>query len=392
MLVLSRIRHGKRERHFIRENTMVLNLSTWIHSPHLSRHGSRQFLAALLLTLGVGVLVACGGGGPSRAARKNAEQLEETAACEGCDLADVYLGDMDLSGVNLSGADLTRAVLAGSNLEGANLSGAVLKDALLMEVNLKDADLSKAQILDTSLTDANLQGVKLLGATLVEVDLDGADLTGAEVGDLVFDETTVAFVSIASFILPDGSTFGDAPSSSTPESESIAVEWNSLTKVCEGTGIEGTQAYAPGQAGLAGFNVAGFFQTDSGWQERHEEAGEISDFVPYSVSDDATNIALVACVSASPRELVNTCEYQLEGSSGQTAVQRYYRRQIEVTLRAAATGEVVDTLVLDSKDDGVGACPETYVFREGETQVDVDPLSRQQREARDWVDKQAAGS
>ncbi len=118
------------------------------------------------------------------------EQLQQSRACQGCDLSNVKLSGVDLRNVNLSGATLSNANLSGADLSGANLSGANLylanlananlKGANLAQANLKSADLQSANLSSSTLTEATLNYAKLNSANLSQADLSKANLGNAD--------------------------------------------------------------------------------------------------------------------------------------------------------------------------------------------------------------------
>lgn len=59
------------------------------------------------------------------------QQLLTTKQCQGCNLQQSNLANVDLKGSNLAGANLSGANLSGANLTGANLKGAILRGANL---------------------------------------------------------------------------------------------------------------------------------------------------------------------------------------------------------------------------------------------------------------------
>lgn len=57
------------------------------------------------------------------------QQLLTTKQCQGCNLQQANLANVDLKGANLAGANLSGANLSGANLTGANIKGAILQGA-----------------------------------------------------------------------------------------------------------------------------------------------------------------------------------------------------------------------------------------------------------------------
>jgi uncharacterized protein YjbI with pentapeptide repeats len=127
------------------------------------------------------------------------EQLQQSRACQGCDLSNVGLSGVDLRNVNLSGATLSNTNLSGADLSGANLSGANLylanlananlKGANLAQANLKSANLQSANLSSSTLTDATLNYAKLNSANLSQADLSRANLGNADLQSTNLTET-----------------------------------------------------------------------------------------------------------------------------------------------------------------------------------------------------------
>ena len=112
------------------------------------------------------------------------QQLLDTRACPGCNLAGVDLSGtalkgVNLEGANLSGANLQETNLKGANLKGANLYSARLTDAILIKADLENANLAEANLHWADLSKANLRNANMAGAYLVKAYFFRSDLTGA---------------------------------------------------------------------------------------------------------------------------------------------------------------------------------------------------------------------
>lgn len=112
------------------------------------------------------------------------QQLLDTRACPGCNLAGIDLSGTKLKGVNLEGANLSGANLQevnlkGANLKGANLYSARLSDAILIKADLENANLAEANLHWADLSKANLRNANMAGAYLVKAYFYRSDLTGA---------------------------------------------------------------------------------------------------------------------------------------------------------------------------------------------------------------------
>lgn len=123
---------------------------------------------------------------PNEEVQANFNQLMETNACPGCNLAGAVFNRLDLSEVNLEGANLANAKFFLADLAGANLKNANLQGAALGGADLADADLQ----------GANLTGAILEGAYLEGAHMDGTITTrrpyveqgGPDAGETVYIE------------------------------------------------------------------------------------------------------------------------------------------------------------------------------------------------------------
>ncbi|PIE69757.1 MAG: hypothetical protein CSA21_00670 [Deltaproteobacteria bacterium] len=147
-----------------------------------------RILFLSLVFLGAGTIVQATAPGSQRPeVQKNFQQLIETNACPGCDLA---------------GINLTRVDLSGANLEGANLAGAKLYLADLSQANLRDANLQGAGLGGTDLAEADLSGANLTGAILEGAFLDTAKMEGRVISRNISDDKDLAGASEKVFV-PD---------------------------------------------------------------------------------------------------------------------------------------------------------------------------------------------
>lgn len=96
--------------------------------------------------------------------QQDLQRLQQSDACEGCDLSDV----------EWPGWRLTSLDLVGSNLSGADLRAAVLTDVALDNARLNNADLTGAIVRQTSMRGADLSYVALSGTVFIASDLTGA--------------------------------------------------------------------------------------------------------------------------------------------------------------------------------------------------------------------------
>jgi uncharacterized protein YjbI with pentapeptide repeats len=125
------------------------------------------------------------------------QQLQETKQCNGCDLSEANLADLDLEGAQLIGANLNAANLVNTNLRGANLTRASIMEANLTHTNLRQTNLS-----ETTFVYSNLAQVTMQGATLYGTDLQGANLNGLNLSDATIEWTSFANANLAGLKLP----------------------------------------------------------------------------------------------------------------------------------------------------------------------------------------------
>ncbi|WP_049785107.1 pentapeptide repeat-containing protein [Desulfotalea psychrophila] len=108
---------------------------------------------------GICIFAVCSGASSCFAQGDTAiEQLLQTKACPGCDLAGVDLTRAELAGANLEGADLSQTKFFLADLSGANLRNCNLQGAIFGGADLGDADLTGA-----SLAGANFSGAYTAG-------------------------------------------------------------------------------------------------------------------------------------------------------------------------------------------------------------------------------------
>jgi hypothetical protein len=133
------------------------------------------------LLLGAGLAVGTSGLGAAAPAVANdaVQQLLETNACVGCDLAEADLRRYDLSGADLNGADLTGVNFYRTNLSGADLSGADLNHAYLGDANFQGANLNSANLDNTNLIRTDFTGAELYGTHFGEAYLEDTLFIGA---------------------------------------------------------------------------------------------------------------------------------------------------------------------------------------------------------------------
>jgi uncharacterized protein YjbI with pentapeptide repeats len=125
------------------------------------------------------------------------KQLTETKQCNGCDLSEADLANLDLEGAQLVGANLNAANLANTNLRGANLT-----KASIVEANLANANLRQTTLSETTFVYSNLAQVTMEGATLYGTDFQGANLNGLNLSDAKIEWTSFANANLAGLTLP----------------------------------------------------------------------------------------------------------------------------------------------------------------------------------------------
>ena len=105
------------------------------------------------------------------------KQYLDTKSCEGCDLRDAVIKNMNMSGSFLKNADLSGADLSSSRFDNSDFFGAKLVGANLFGINSTDvdfsgADLSKAKFLETAFRKSNFEKTMLM-------NLDNAIISGS---------------------------------------------------------------------------------------------------------------------------------------------------------------------------------------------------------------------
>jgi uncharacterized protein YjbI with pentapeptide repeats len=107
------------------------------------------------------------------------QQLMQSGACPGCDLAGADLSDTHLIGADLREANLQGANLAGANLEGADLTGADLRGAQMTKTYLTNASLNRSNLANANLTGAIAFYADTRGANLSNLTIAGAQIFGS---------------------------------------------------------------------------------------------------------------------------------------------------------------------------------------------------------------------
>jgi predicted small secreted protein len=303
---------------------------------------SLSWVLIVLLLLGSFVLTGCNSG------------LKPGADLSGKDLSERNLKEKDLHGANLIGADLQRAELnkanlSGVSLSGANLSRAHLDGADLTGADLKGADLSRARLKSANLAYADLTGANLTGANLEfahleSANLNEADLTQASLQYVKLDGANVAGAKILETNLSrvEGLTEEMLKSSGVGGPISIEV-LQGHSKICEGGGgIARTTPYDK-EAGSHPVLLLKRAHYDGNWYYE-KNSKDI-----YVAPSEMYLAQIVVCMHYKDH-ILQTCSYA-SGSGGvaEDKVQRI-RREVEIQVLEAKTGEVIETALLVGTD------------------------------------------
>lgn len=136
---------------------------------------------------------------PSRSDRivpsvsSNVQQLLQTGACAGCNLAGADLSHAHLIGADLREANLRGANLEGANLEGADLTGADLSQARLQKTYLTNASLNRSNLANANMNQAIAMFADTRGANLYNLSIAGTQIYGSGIsvgGDEPLESTT----------------------------------------------------------------------------------------------------------------------------------------------------------------------------------------------------------
>jgi uncharacterized protein YjbI with pentapeptide repeats len=123
----------------------------------------------------------------------NVQQLLQTGACPGCNLAGADLSHTHLIGADLREANLRGANLEGANLEGADLTGADLSQARLQKTYLTNASLNRSNLASANMNQAIAMFADTRGANLYNLSIAGTQIYGSGIsvgGDEPLESTT----------------------------------------------------------------------------------------------------------------------------------------------------------------------------------------------------------
>lgn len=96
----------------------------------------RAFLTAKHVLAPAFLSLSLLGAGAFAADQADIAKLNETNACENCDLSHADLSNMDLTGAMLKGADMIEVNLSGSDLTDADLTDVRIESSSLREATL----------------------------------------------------------------------------------------------------------------------------------------------------------------------------------------------------------------------------------------------------------------
>jgi uncharacterized protein YjbI with pentapeptide repeats len=161
-----------------------------------------KFRGVFVMKLKISMVLAaiafpCVAGGAWAFDEAQLKQLTETKQCNGCDLSEADLANLDLEGAQLVGANLNAANLANANLRGANLT-----KASIVEANLANTNLRQTTLRETTFVYSNLAQVTMQGATLYGTDFQGANLNGLNLSDAKIEHTSFTNANLAGLKLP----------------------------------------------------------------------------------------------------------------------------------------------------------------------------------------------
>ena len=113
--------------------------------------------------------------------------------------------------------------------------------------------------------------------------------------------------------------------------------------------------------------------------------------IAYNTPIDGINAApdsiqLVGCVTATPKELLGTCEYSQEDGS-EVSVIEIWTADYVAEMRVAQTGEVLDTTEFTLDVPSISECPASALFENGETVKILTPKATDSQIFIDFVTK-----
>jgi hypothetical protein len=200
----------------------------------------------------------------------------------------------------------------------------------LWSCNFSGEDLSNRDLSGADLSDANLSRANLTGASFIGADLTGADLSGANLTEVSFDRAILNQADLS-----DTLGLTDDVLSGIAAWQGMIIEnrrdiYARLAPACRGDRVPGAAPYTKEDR----VHPLVFLDRDG---NEHE----LSDRLPPEWRPPFTSYTqLAACTSAETDVLIQTCGYENGGKA------RRYVKEAVVRIVAAATGELVETIVV----------------------------------------------
>ena len=182
---------------------------------------------------------------------------------------------------------------------------------------------------------------------------EGKDASALELAEKYELDRVVAFLKAPEANRPTG---GGGPDVERPHGKAGTVAIDDLKPVCDGEPQPNAAPYEKSDEYAA--SVFYFERRHDAWRYPGRRHGVT---LPkwWTTWEEPADAQLVVCVDLSDKEKVDTCHY--EGEGGGVYV---YNAHVEVELREAKTGEVVDTMAFDKK--APQGCPPVKFGKEQE--------------------------